>query len=64
LFQSLQLPSAQSECPFARIHVSPQSNVFFLKYVPNCEQNFSFFIFRSGLSDIQINCNRINEGLL
>jgi hypothetical protein len=25
---------------------------------------FSFFIFRSGLSDIWFNCNRISEGLL
>jgi hypothetical protein len=35
-----------------------------LKYVLNCEQNFSFFIFRAGLSDIRINCNQISEGLL
>jgi hypothetical protein len=30
-----------------------------LKYLLNCEQNFSFFLFRSGLSDMQINCNRL-----
>jgi hypothetical protein len=35
-----------------------------LKCILNCEQNFLFFIFRSGLSDIQINCNRISDGLL
>jgi hypothetical protein len=35
-----------------------------LKHVLNCEQNFSFFIFWSGLSNIQINCNRTSEGLL
>jgi hypothetical protein len=33
-----------------------------LKYVLNCEQ--TFFIFRSGLSDILINRNRISEGLV
>jgi hypothetical protein len=43
-FQCLQLPSTQSESPLA-----PKSHVF-LKYVLNCEQNFSFFIFRSGLT--------------
>jgi hypothetical protein len=26
--------------------------------------NFPFFMFRPGLSDIWINCNRVNEGLL
>jgi hypothetical protein len=31
-----------------------------LKYVLNCEQNFSFFIFRFRLSHIWINCNRIS----
>jgi hypothetical protein len=35
-----------------------------LKYVLNCEQHFSFFMFRSGLSDIRVNCNRIIEGSL
>jgi hypothetical protein len=35
-----------------------------LKYVLNREQKFSFFIFRSGFSDIWINCNRIIEVLL
>jgi hypothetical protein len=44
-FQSLQLPSAQSESPLA-----PKSHVYFLKYVLNCELNLSFSIFRSGLS--------------
>jgi hypothetical protein len=33
-----------------------------LKYVLNYEQHFSFFIFRSGLSDMWINCNRIIDG--
>jgi hypothetical protein len=35
-----------------------------LKYVLNCEQNFSFSVFRCGLSDIRIICNPISEGLL
>jgi hypothetical protein len=35
-----------------------------LKYVLNSKQHFSFFIFGSRLSEIQINCNQINEGLL
>jgi hypothetical protein len=35
-----------------------------LQYVLICEQNFSFFLFKSGLSFIRINCNRISEGLL
>jgi hypothetical protein len=30
-----------------------------LKQVLNCEENFSFFIFRSRLSNIQINYNQI-----
>jgi hypothetical protein len=34
-----------------------------LKYILKWEQNL-FFIFRSGLSDILINCNRIIEGLV
>jgi hypothetical protein len=29
-----------------------------IKYVLNCEENFSFFILLYGLSDIRINCNR------
>jgi hypothetical protein len=33
-------------------------------YILNCEQNFSFSILRSGLSDIRFKCNRISEGLL
>jgi hypothetical protein len=33
------------------------------KHVLNCQRNFSFSIFRSGLSDIRINCNRISGGL-
>jgi hypothetical protein len=44
-FQSLQLLTTQSESPLA-----PKSLVSFLKYVLNCEQNFTFFIFRSGLT--------------
>jgi hypothetical protein len=40
------------------------SAMYLLKYVLNFEQHFSFFIFWSGLSDIQINRNRISEGLL
>jgi hypothetical protein len=35
-----------------------------LEYVLNCEQNFSFFTFWSGLSDNRINCNRISEDLI
>jgi hypothetical protein len=37
-FQSLQLPSTQSESPLA-----PKSRASFLKYVLNCEQIFSYF---------------------
>jgi hypothetical protein len=58
-FQSLQLPSTQPESPLA-----PKSLVCFLKYILNCEQKFSSFIFRSGLSGTEINCYRISEGLL
>jgi hypothetical protein len=43
-FQSLKLPSAQSESPLTLIPC------VFLKYVFNCEQNCSFFMFRSGLT--------------
>jgi hypothetical protein len=35
-----------------------------LKHVLNCEQYFSFIIFRFGLSDIRINCNRVSEVFL
>jgi hypothetical protein len=35
-----------------------------LIHVAVCEQNFSFFIFRSGLFDIRINCNWISKGFL
>jgi hypothetical protein len=35
-----------------------------LNYVLNCKENFSFFIIQSGLSDIQINCNRIKGRLV
>jgi hypothetical protein len=35
-----------------------------LKYIFYCEQHFAFFIFRSRLSDMRINSNRIREGLL
>jgi hypothetical protein len=35
-----------------------------LKYVLNYQQNFPFFIFRSGLYNIWINYNWIREGLL
>jgi hypothetical protein len=35
-----------------------------LIYVLNCEQNLSFFLFGSRISDTRINCNRITEGLL
>jgi hypothetical protein len=35
-----------------------------LNFVPKYEEHFLFFIFRPGLSDIRINRNRINEGLL
>jgi hypothetical protein len=43
-FQSLKLPSTQSQSPLA-----PKAHVSFLINVLNCEHNFS--IFRSGLSD-------------
>jgi hypothetical protein len=52
-FQSLQLPSTQSESPFALIPLAPKSHVL------NCEQNFSFLIFQSGL--IWIYCTDINK---
>jgi hypothetical protein len=42
-FQSLQLPSTQSESSLALIPVAPKSHVFFFKYVLNYEQNFSYF---------------------
>jgi hypothetical protein len=35
-----------------------------LKNALNCEQYYSFFTYQSGISDIQINCNRIIESLL
>jgi hypothetical protein len=34
------------------------------KHVLNCEQNFSFSIFWSWLSDIRFNCNWISDGVL
>jgi hypothetical protein len=40
------------------------SFTIFFAVLLNCEQTFSFFIYRSGLSVIQINCNRISESLL
>jgi hypothetical protein len=43
---------------FTFINISEMSCLF------NCEQHISFSIFRSELSDIRINCNRITEGLL
>jgi hypothetical protein len=65
-FRSLKLPSTQSESPLALIPLAPKYHVPFKA----CSQlwhnifHFSFFIFRSGLSDILINCNRIGECLL
>jgi hypothetical protein len=43
-----------------------QNTMCLLKYVLNCEENFYFlfFIFRCGLSDVRINCDRISEGFL
>jgi hypothetical protein len=38
--------------------------MYLLKYVLNCEPYFSLHIFRFGLSDIQIICNRIGDGLM
>jgi hypothetical protein len=35
-----------------------------LKYVLNCEQNFSFFVFWSRLSSIWVKCNQVSEGLM
>jgi hypothetical protein len=35
-----------------------------LKYVLNCEEDSSFVIFRSELSDFRINCDRTSDGLL
>jgi hypothetical protein len=57
-FHSLQLLSIQSESPLA-----PKRHMF-SKHVLKREQNFSFLIFLSGLSDIWIDCNRISECLL
>jgi hypothetical protein len=55
-FQSLQLPSTHSESPLALIPLVPKSRVSFKV----CAQLVTeFFIFRTGLSDIRINCNRI-----
>jgi hypothetical protein len=41
-FQSLHLPSVQSESPHALIPLAPKTHVSF-KYVLNCENNFSYF---------------------
>jgi hypothetical protein len=56
-FQSLQLPSTQSESPRALIPLDPKSHVSFLKYVLNCEQNSSYF-------DPKYPHTRINEDLM
>jgi hypothetical protein len=59
-----------SGCPQHNLNILLLHSIFLLtamsllKYVLNCEQNFQFFIFRIRLSDIQINYNRISEGLL
>jgi hypothetical protein len=54
-----------SSCPQRSLKVLLLLNpMCLLKYVLNCEQNFSFFIFRPGLSDKLINCNTIRERLL
>jgi hypothetical protein len=58
-FHSRQLLSTQSECPLALIPLAPNPTCL-LKYVLSCEENFSFFTFRSGLSDVRINCNRFS----
>jgi hypothetical protein len=57
-FQSLQLPSTQSESPLA-----PKRHVSF-KVLVRTQPCTKCWLFRSGLSDIRINCNRISEGLL
>jgi hypothetical protein len=53
------LSEQTSDFSFAFLNV-----ICLLKHVLNCEQHFSFFVSRSGLSDIRINCNRTNEDLL
>jgi hypothetical protein len=51
-----------SNCPQHSLKVLLLLNpMCLLKYVLSCEYNFSFFIFRSVLSYIRINCNRISE---
>jgi hypothetical protein len=52
-FQSLQLPTTQSESPLAQIPLAHK-----------CHVSFKVIIFRSGLSETRINCNQISEGLL
>jgi hypothetical protein len=56
-FQSLQLPSTQSESPLALIHLAPKSHVSF-----KVNRNFRFFI-SIWIIRHRINCNRISEGL-
>jgi hypothetical protein len=54
-----------SSCPQHSLKVLLLLNVTcLLKYALNCEQIFSFFFFRSGLSGSLTNCNRIGEGLV
>jgi hypothetical protein len=56
-FQSLQLPSTQSESPLA-----PKSHVSFIKYVLNCEQNCSYSdqdYLISGL--VRVYCKRVKS---
>jgi hypothetical protein len=48
-FQSLQLPSVQSESPLVLIPLL-LNPMCLLKYVINCAQNFLYLIFRSGLT--------------
>jgi hypothetical protein len=62
-FQSLQLPSAQSQSPLVLIGLAPKSHVCLLKHVLNCEEHFPFFIFQSGLTVTgleRVYCNIFN----
>jgi hypothetical protein len=54
-----------SSCPQHSLKILTLLNSTCLsKYVLNLERNFSYFIFRFGLSDVRINCNRNSEGFL
>jgi hypothetical protein len=60
-FRGSRLSSRPRHSPKVLVLLNP---ICLLKHVLNCEQNSSFFIFRSRLCDIRINFNRITERLL